>query len=208
VIGNIDEDGRLATTEEELSRLAGAPLEKVHEIREKIKTFDPVGSGSLDLKEALQAALATIPANLADAMAGWLDPLGLDIGDLHDQAATAAEQKISAGTFGAMASRFHGAEGAFAYLLFILLYMPCTAAVAAIYQEAGSRWALFVGVWTTGLGYGVATIYFQAATWREHPGASAQWITLMVTALVLVLLGMRRYGLRQPLEALAVQQRF
>jgi ferrous iron transport protein B len=156
----------------------------------------------------MQAALATIPANLADAMAGWLDPLGLDIGDLHDQAATAAEQQISAGTFGAMASRFHGAEGAFAYLLFILLYMPCTAAVAAIYQEAGSRWALFVGVWTTGLGYGVATIYFQAATWREHPGTSAQWITLMVTALVLVLLGMRRYGLRQPLEALAVQQRF
>ena len=60
VIGNIDEDGRLATTEEELSRLAGAPLEKVHEIREKIKTFDPVGSGSLDLKEALLAQMDSL----------------------------------------------------------------------------------------------------------------------------------------------------
>jgi len=35
-------------------------------------------SHRLRLKEALQAALATIPRNLADAMAGWLDPLGLE----------------------------------------------------------------------------------------------------------------------------------
>lgn len=60
VIGNIDEDGRLTTTEEELSRQAGVPVEKVHEIREKIKTFDPVGSGSLDLKEALLAQMDSL----------------------------------------------------------------------------------------------------------------------------------------------------
>ncbi len=57
VIGNIDEDGYLRATEEELSRQAGVSVERMHEIREKIKTFDPVGVGSLDLQEALLAQM-------------------------------------------------------------------------------------------------------------------------------------------------------
>ena len=130
--------------------------------------------------------------------------MGLSLGDLHDQAALAAEQKVATGTFGAMASRFDGPAGAFAYLLFILLYMPCTAAVAAIYQEAGPRWALFVGVWTTGLGYGIATLYYQGATWAAHSAQSAAWIAGLGGALGLTLYGMRRYGQRRdPVAALA-----
>jgi RNA polymerase sigma-54 factor len=57
VIGNINEDGYLAVSEEEIARMAGVPVEKVHEVREKIKAFDPVGVGSLDLKEALLAQM-------------------------------------------------------------------------------------------------------------------------------------------------------
>ncbi len=57
VIGNINEDGYLTASEEELSRLAGVTVEKLHEVREKIKTFDPVGVGSLDLREALLAQM-------------------------------------------------------------------------------------------------------------------------------------------------------
>jgi RNA polymerase sigma-54 factor len=57
VIGNIDEDGYLRATEEELSRQADVPVERIREIREKIKTFDPVGAGSLDLQEALLAQM-------------------------------------------------------------------------------------------------------------------------------------------------------
>jgi len=134
----------------------------------------------------------------------WLDPLGLSLGDLHDQTARAAEQKVATGTFGAMASRFDGPAGAFAYLLFILLYLPCTAAVAAIYQEAGPRWAVFVGLWTTGLGYGIATLYYQSATWALHPAYSAAWISAAAGVLSLALYTMRRYGQRwDPAAALA-----
>ena len=56
MIGNIDEDGYLRATEEELSRQAGVSVERVHEIREKIKTFDPVGVGSLDLQGSAAGA--------------------------------------------------------------------------------------------------------------------------------------------------------
>jgi ferrous iron transport protein B len=97
----------------------------------------PEDEEAFNLGDAVAGAFATIPANLGDALGTWTDPLGLDVGDVSDQAAVAEEQEVSTGTFGAMASRFDGAAGAFAYLLFILLYFPCTAAIAAVYQESG-----------------------------------------------------------------------
>jgi RNA polymerase sigma-54 factor len=57
IIGNINEDGYLSVPEEELARTTQVPLEKVHQVREKIRSFDPVGTGSLDLKEALLAQM-------------------------------------------------------------------------------------------------------------------------------------------------------
>jgi RNA polymerase sigma-54 factor len=57
IIGNINEDGYLSASEEELAANAGASVEKIRHIREKIKTFDPVGVASLDLKEALLAQM-------------------------------------------------------------------------------------------------------------------------------------------------------
>ena len=152
-----------------------------------------------DLGASIAAALATITENLADALGSWADPMGLDVGDLSDEAAVAeaVDQDVSAGTFGAMAARFDGAAGAFAYLLFILLYFPCTAAIAAIYQESGARWTVFVAAWTTGLGYGLATIYYQAATWAQHPGASLAWIGGIVACFALALWSLRRYGARE-----------
>ena len=161
-----------------------------------------------ELVPALQGALATIPVNLAEAFGAWLDPLHLDVGDVTDQAAVAEAQEVSTGTFGAMASRFDGAAGAFAYLLFILLYIPCVAALAAVYQEAGARWTLFVGAWTTGLGYGLATLYYQAATWASHPASSAAWIGAVLAGFALALAALRFIGRRdaaQPSAAAVAQ---
>ena len=57
IIGNINEDGYLGSSVEEIARLCRAGPEKVDAIRKKIKSFDPVGAGSLDLKEALLAQM-------------------------------------------------------------------------------------------------------------------------------------------------------
>ena len=149
-----------------------------------------------ELSSALSAAFATIPANLGDALGSWADPLGLEVGDLTDQEAVAEEQEVSTGTFGAMAARFDGAAGAFAYLLFILLYFPCTAAIAAVYQESGARWTLFVAAWTSGMAYGLSTIYYQASTWAAHPSTSLAWIGACLAVLATVLFGMRHYAAR------------
>jgi ferrous iron transport protein B len=43
---------------------------------------------------------------------------------------------------------------AYSYLLFVLLYFPCIATIAAIRHETGSwRWAVFAAVYTTCLAW-------------------------------------------------------
>lgn len=61
IIGNIDEDGYLTVSIEEIAEATKASKEKINEVREKIKKFDPIGIGSLSLKEALLTQLDYIP---------------------------------------------------------------------------------------------------------------------------------------------------
>jgi ferrous iron transport protein B len=54
---------------------------------------------------------------------------------------------------------------AYAYLIFVLLYFPCIATVAAIRNESGSwRWALFAAIYTTGLAWVVSAAVYQVGS--------------------------------------------
>jgi ferrous iron transport protein B len=50
---------------------------------------------------------------------------------------------------------------AFGFMLFILIYFPCVAAVAAIKKEGGWKWAVFTIVYTTALAWLVALLTYQ-----------------------------------------------
>ena len=51
---------------------------------------------------------------------------------------------------------------AFAYLLFVLIYFPCIATIAAIKGETGSwRWALFAALYTTAIAWIVSAAVYQ-----------------------------------------------
>lgn len=153
---------------------------------------------AFSLLGGLAGALATIPLNLGDALGRWSDPIGLDVGDLSNPEAAAESQEVSTGTFGAMAARFDGTAGAFAYLLFILLYSPCVAAIAAIRRETTAGWTLFAVAWTTGLGFAMATIFYQAAIFTRDPLYSGIWIAIMLTLFAAVVITMRRWAGREP----------
>jgi RNA polymerase sigma-54 factor len=60
IIGNIDENGRLAATEEELTQASGLPLEGVLEVLKVIQSFDPPGVGARNLRECLLLQLERI----------------------------------------------------------------------------------------------------------------------------------------------------
>lgn len=149
------------------------------------------------LGPALGAAFATVPANLSEVGQGIADPLGLGIGSEVDAEAIAAEQALTPGTFGAMEARFDGRAGAFAYLLFVLLYFPCVATLGAIVREAGAPWASFVAVWTTGIAYITATLFYQTLTFERHPLISGIWIGGLLVLLILVFTGLRLWGRRE-----------
>jgi len=50
---------------------------------------------------------------------------------------------------------------ALAFMLFILIYFPCIATIAAINREAGWRWAVFAMIFTTSLAWIVAFLTYQ-----------------------------------------------
>jgi len=97
------------------------------------------------------------------------DPLGIDVGDLSDLATVAKEQHVELTTYQVMQAAFVGQLGAFSYLLFILLYTPCVAAMGAIKNEVGSRWAGFAAIWSFLLAYLMATLCFQVGNFFVAP---------------------------------------
>jgi len=153
-----------------------------------------VEKAPFNLEQALIDACLTVPKNLQDVADNLLDPLGLNIGTVNDVAVAASEQEVNAGTFAAMQQSFDGKAGAFAYLLFILLYAPCVAATAAIYRETNMHWTLFVVFWTTGIAYMTATIFYQSMTYSRHPDYSLVWITALIFAFLAVLFGLWLLG--------------
>lgn len=85
----------------------------------------------------------------------------------------------------AMLAAFDGKAGAFAYLLFVLIYSPCVASIAAIQRETGWRWMSFSVIYLTVLAWALATLFYQTATFAEHPVRSAIWTGAVLLAGVL-----------------------
>ena len=114
-----------------------------------------------NLAATFEEAVGTVVDNLKDLGGAFLDPMGIAVDDLSDTAAAAEEQEVEVDTVTMMRKLFGSHLAAFAYLLMVLLYMPCVAAVSAVYHEAGARWTIFLAAWTTALGYCSATIVYR-----------------------------------------------
>ncbi len=150
----------------------------------------------------MQEAFASIPANLADLSNQVLDPVGLGImSSASDLETAATEQEVSYSTFGQMSQRFGSSTAAIAFLLFVLLYFPCVSAMAAVYRETNLGWTIFVGLWTTGLAYWVATFYYQTATFPQHPGGSIAWWVRLFLTMGIVLAGLKFASNRRRISA-------
>lgn len=57
IIGNLDEDGRLSLTEEEIAEMLSCSVETVQAARLVVMNLDPVGCGAGDVKECILAQL-------------------------------------------------------------------------------------------------------------------------------------------------------
>ena len=134
-----------------------------------------------DLQEQFQAALQSVPDNLTLLGERITDPLGLDSATRDAQAEAAA----AAPAFAELRARFGSASVAYAYLLFVLLYTPCVAALGALKSEVGTRWMLFSAGWTLLAAYSLAWGYRSVADWLP---------SVPLLAVVSLLLGLLAIG--------------
>ncbi len=135
-------------------------------------------SESESVTETLMEACKTLPTNLATI-------IGITNAD---------EEGEDNGTLEQLRKKFtKGPHQAFAYLLFILLYVPCLAAVGTIAKEIGARYTVILSVYLTVLGWSVATLYYQIAVMH-----SPLWLAVSSACLLIMGLGLKILGSQSP----------
>ncbi len=122
------------------------------------------------------------------------DPLGIDVGDLSDLEQVAKDQEVELSTYQIMQAAFAGQLGAFSYLLFILLYTPCVAAMGAIKNEVGTRWAGFAATWSFLLAYLMATLCFQVGNFLVAPLMASIYIAAVLLCFAGVYFWLKHQG--------------
>lgn len=149
--------------------------------------FAAAGAGNFHFWAGIQQALQSIPDNFAQLGNAFSNPV----------LAKAPIDQVDQGVYGLMYQKFDGQIGAFAYLIFILLYFPCISTMAAILRELHRGWGIFSGLWMTGVAYGTAVFFYQTATFMRHPLSSFFWMTGIVCVFFAVVFGMRWFVNRE-----------
>ncbi len=144
---------------------------------------------AFDFWQGIIDSFAAIPAGFEGFFERLKDPLGLSgaLGEVNE---------VEQASYASMVAHFgeHGSKAAFAYLLFILIYCPCVAVLAAIAREIGLRWMLFATAYLTTLAWVISTAFFQLATFPVNPSASAGWLGLCAAILAAFYIGLRMAG--------------
>jgi ferrous iron transport protein B len=133
---------------------------------------------SFDFPARVADAFRTLPEGLAGILHSLTDPLGMRaVGE--DEANLGARYDADESLFTNLRDSFsRGRNQAFAYLLFILLYVPCFAAMGAAFRELGRLYGIILMVYLTVLGWSVATLYYQISLGH-------QWFWIVTPCLLL-----------------------
>ena len=159
--------------------------------------YSPHASGEAaepSLVQSWQDATDSIKENLLGLSPD--DPLGISVGEISDLSLAAQEQGVELTTYQRMQLAFVSQLGAFSYLLFILLYTPCVAAMGAIKNEVGSRWAGFAGIWSFTFAYLVATLCYQIGNFMVAPLSASITIAIALLTFVMIYFWLKHKGKR------------
>ena len=117
------------------------------------------------------AAMKPVAAGGAVSEAVTAETSAATVGEVSASAQTVApDDDAEAEEFATLSARLRAsgdfdAASALAFLVFILVYFPCIATVAAIGSEAGWKWALLSVFYNTALAWVVSWVTYHLATW-------------------------------------------
>jgi RNA polymerase sigma-54 factor len=93
IIGNLDERGYLGETLESIAEAAGADLDQVAKVLERVQTFDPVGVAARDLRECLLIQVRAL--RIEDVLVLKLIDHHLDLLQRRDYRAIARAENVT-----------------------------------------------------------------------------------------------------------------
>ena len=130
---------------------------------------------------SLGEAFSTIPSNLSGAASSFADPFGFGlVGGSQD--AVAEEIGASSSIYTGLRAGFtEGQPQAYAYLLFVLLYLPCVAAFGAMTREMGIRYTMLSTAYLAVTAWSVATLFYQVAV-----AGNPLWIVVSIALIGLM----------------------
>lgn len=150
---------------------------------------DSTEAAEFHLGAIVKSALYSIPLNLKGIFAVSVNPRGGSISE--DMSIT--EDASTATALSAMRARFSlGKFQVLAYLLFILLYVPCIAAMSTAFRELGKFYGTLMMAFQTAIGWSLATLFFQITC-----GKSALWIAVSIALLAGTIMALTFIGKSQ-----------
>lgn len=149
------------------------------------------GAGGVDIVGGTIAAFETIPEAFAGAGEAITDPLGTGVVD-DDAEEVGGAVGADATVFSRLRAQF-SLEAAYAYLLFVLLYFPCVAALSAAIREMGAGLGWLLAAYTTIVAWSLATLYYQFSTGPQIEFVAVAFGLLAATAVALRVLGSTVY---------------
>ena len=93
-----------------------------------------------------------------------------------------------------MKKKFKKKANVLAYLIFILIYAPCVAAIGTMFNETNGKWTTIIVAYLTGLAWLIAMLFYQSATFFSHPLSSGLWILTGLSIMATFYLTLRHMG--------------
>ena len=151
---------------------------------------------SFSLKSTVKEALVSVPANLVEVFTSIANPLGVkdaidsSIPSAGSGTLSATDETGNEGAYKTMQAHFNlGRFQVLAYLLFILLYVPCLAAMGTAFRELGRFYGTLMMVFQTIIGWSLSVLFFQVTC-----GHSTAWIVTSVALLAGVVVSLVLIG--------------
>lgn len=120
--------------------------------------------------------------------------------------ASKGDGEMGTGAMGVMDQKIGSAAAAYSYLIFVLLYVPCISVMGAIARESSRGWMGFSILWGLNIAYSLATLFYQVASYSQHPTYSLVCILAVILFNIVVIGLLRRARSRVDIELLATRK--